>query len=131
MKTTKTIILRGVLFLKKINYNKYPTSTTNTVFSILAAIFLLISCSNSSFLIEKKKEIERMSDSELLSYYHLINNRLDDIDRDTEQKKVVNNHNYDPNRDRIPHLHIGDSWGHLKQERKLVLNEMYKRNITP
>lgn len=72
-----------------------------------------------------------MSDKELLSYYYQIINRLDDIDRNTEQSKVRDNINYDPNRDRITHLHIGDKWGHLQQEKKLVLNELHKRNITP
>lgn len=111
--------------------NKYLASIISTLVFISSIFFLFNSCSSNSKLIEKKKEFERMSDKELLSYYYQINDRINDIDRDTEKNKVTDNINYDPNRDRITHLHIGDTWGRLKQEEKFVLNELNKRNITP
>lgn len=114
----------------KNNSSKYLASIASTLIFILSVFFNFNSCSNSK-LIEKKKEFERMSDRELLNYYHQINDRLNDIDRNTEQNKVLDNNNYDPNRNRITHLHIGDQWGRLKQEKKIILNELYERNITP
>ncbi len=114
----------------KTNCNKYLSPTVNLFLFIITVIFLLGSCSNSK-LIAKKKQFERMSDKELLSYYHQINNRLSDIDRNTEQEKVIDNNNYNPNSDRIVHLHIGDTWNQLQQEKKIALSELHKRNITP
>jgi hypothetical protein len=113
------------------NYSKYLSTIICTLIFISSFFFFFYSCSNNSKLFEKKKEFARMTDKELLNYYYQINSRLDDIDRDTEQNKVIDNINYNPNRDRITHLHIGDTWARLKQEKKLVLNELYKRNITP
>ena len=116
--------------MSKMNWNKYLTSTVMILVFVLTIMIIFSGCRNSK-LIKKKKQFERMSDKELLSYYYQINNRLDDIDRNTEQNKVIDNNNYDPNRDRITHLHIGDTWGHLQKEKKLVLSELHKRNITP
>jgi hypothetical protein len=114
----------------KINCDYYLHLTVRTFLFGLVVIFIFGSCSSSK-LVEKKKQFERMPDKELLSYYHQLDNRLDDIDKNTENNKVVENNNYDPNRDRVVHLHIGDKWGQLKQEKKLVLRELRKRNITP
>jgi len=73
-----------------------------------------------------------MSDKELLSYYYQLEDRLNDIDRNTEEARIVDSSNFDySNRDRVAHLHIGDNWGHLRQEKKLILKELYKRNISP
>ncbi|MCP4349160.1 MAG: hypothetical protein GY795_27075 [Desulfobacterales bacterium] len=76
-----------------------------------------------------------MPDNELLNYYHGISDRLDDIDRNVEEEKnrSGNNKSSDSHNapDMLHHLHIGDTWHQLQQEKKLILKELRMRNITP
>ena len=111
--------------MTQINSDKYLNNAACLLLFILTAILISSSCSNSK-LHAKKKQFGNMSDKELLSYYHQLDKRLDDIDKNTEHNKVTDNTHYDPDRDRITHLHIDDKWGQLREEKKLVLRELNK-----
>lgn len=100
------------------------------VFVILAAILIFSACGNPGLNV-KKQQFEKMPDEDLLRYYHQLDERLDNIDKATEEQKVMGNYNDDPEWDRIRHLHVGDTWYQLRQEKTLVLKELNKRGITP
>ena len=92
-------------------------------------IFLIIGCASSE-LTRFKKNTKTMSDADLLSCYYGINERIKDIDNHIE------------GRDRIPHsgnrnivsrqtYFIGGEAYGLMQKKKLVLEELRRRNIKP
>ncbi len=93
------------------------------------SILLFTSCASSE-LTKFKKNTKTMSDAELLNCYYGINERLKDIDNRIKREDLL-----DPaqKRDSVFHQSYfigGDVYG-LMQKEKVLLKEMYKRNIKP
>ena len=100
-----------------------------TFFLFCSSLFFNISCTSSKSN-KFHNEIQRMSDYDLLNYYHGINDRIKDIDSDikrqenpnqSEQKQLISN---------IPFLIGGEGYS-LIQKRKMILRELNIRNLTP
>ncbi len=106
----------------------------NYRFFIFIAIFFLFPClfpgCSDSYRINKQQQIRQMSDTELLSYYHGITDRIKDIDNEFKDNQDL----FDP-QDQEPINHIttphymGSDAYHLHQIRKLVLQEIEKRDL--
>ncbi len=118
------------MFLKK-NPVKITCAVFICLFLTISLLFVSSGCSNKK-LVEKQKQFKQMPDNELLKYYYELNDRLDDIDRDVEKDKnrAVNRDDSHDAPDMLHHLHIGDTWHQLQQEKKLILKELQMRNIT-
>jgi hypothetical protein len=71
-----------------------------------------------------------MSDTELLNYYYGINERLKDIDGglQADDRSDPDDHNHVI---RNQTFFIGGEGHGLAQKRKIVLDELDRRNITP
>ena len=96
---------------------------------LCSSLFFNLSCASSKSNIFHTK-IQRMSDYNLLNYYHGINDRIKEIDSgikceespdQTEQERLVSN---------MPFL-IGGEGYNLTQKRKIILKELNIRNLTP
>jgi hypothetical protein len=101
----------------------------------LVAGFLLVSmlcysgCASSEQT-RLRDRVERMSDSELLNYYYGINERLKDIEGELQtdddsdpdnQEHFIQNQTF----------FVGGQGHGLLQKRKIVWDELQRRNITP
>lgn len=110
------------------------------IFQIVPLVFisclvLILGCAGQS-KVRKQNKLMLMSNRELINHYKMIQIRMIDIDRSTEQMVEYEHQvygGYYPNRDynRLNHLHIGDNWYELKKEKKLILIEMKNRGILP
>lgn len=111
--------------MRSINQS-YPFFKICLLFLLAVMIF---GCASSE-LTRFKKNTMTMSDSELLSSYHGINERIKDIDNSIERGDPIDN---SQNRDMISHQTYivgGEAYG-LMQKEKLVLEELRRRNIKP
>jgi len=93
------------------------------------SLFFNISCASSKSN-KFHSKIQKMSDNDLLNYYHGINDRIKDIDNDikregshdqTEHERVVSN---------MPFFLGGEGYT-LIQKRKMITKELNFRNLTP
>lgn len=91
--------------------------------------FLYYSCASSE-LVRLRKRCPSMSDADLLNYYYGINERLKDIDNDMEKKEPssLTEHEHFLNNETF--FTGGEGYG-LIQKRKVILEELNKRNIYP
>jgi hypothetical protein len=113
---------------KKVGCISFQMARTCLLVLCLLTAPALDSCSNKA---QFQKQIELMSDAELLSYYHGMNDQVRDIDRESR----VNNHIYDQQQDwergQVPPFFAGGRGYDLGQKRELVEKELGKRNLTP
>jgi len=79
---------------------------------------------------EFQNKLHRMSDSDLLSYYYGINDRIKDIDNRIKMQERADYSEHDHFMSQIPFM-IGGRGYSLVQKSKLVLKELNKRNISP
>ena len=83
-----------------------------------------------------RTKLQSLSDRELLTHYEMLEMKMVHIDRARDEseagKEALYNRHY-PNRDqnRLRHLHIGDEWSRLREERQLTLIEIRKRGLSP
>ena len=70
------------------------------------------------------------SSTELLNYYYGINERLKDIDNEIQADDRSDSDNQD-HFIRNQTFFVGGEGHGLVQKRKIVLDELYRRNITP
>lgn len=92
-------------------------------------LFVFFGCASSE-LTRFKKSIKTMSDAELLSCYHGINERTKDIDNNIEREDRLG---YEKDQYIISHQTYivgGEAYG-LMQKKKLVSEELKERNIKP
>jgi len=98
---------------------------------LTVALVLYIGCTNSNHN-KFRNKISSMSDSELLAYYHGINDRLKDIEHgmagheSIHHPRVTDKHYIY----QTPFLAGGEGY-HLIRNRKIILQELRKRNIYP
>ncbi len=71
-----------------------------------------------------------MPDSDLLNYYHGINERIKDIGRDIEQEDRSARTEHGQFISNMPFV-IGGEGYHLVQKRKLIIKEMNNRKLSP
>ncbi len=103
--------------------------------AVLMAGFLLVTvlcysgCASSEQT-RLRDRIQSMSDAELLNYYHGINERLKDIDGELQTDDQMDSDNQN-DFIRNQTFFVGGEGHGLAQKRKIVMDEMYQRNITP
>ena len=90
---------------------------------------MYIGCATTS---DKTMEtrLAAMSDEDLLSYYHGINDRLKDIQtgtRDTDRQGTILQ---EDQVSKIPYILGGEAW-ELEQKRKRARRELARRNLKP
>jgi hypothetical protein len=81
-----------------------------------------------------ENKIKKMSDTELVGYYHGIEEKIRTVDAKmhTDGRSVGESKNQDSNLNLIPSpFWMGGDGYDLLQQRKGVLKELEKRNITP
>lgn len=99
-------------------------------FCALSLLFFLIVGCASSEMTRFKTNMKTMSDAELLSCYYGINERIKDIDNGIDRKDRIA---HSRNRDIVSQQTYfigGEAYG-LMQKKKLVLEELRRRNIKP
>lgn len=109
----------------------YLKNKTFLLAGCLACVFLFISLGCASSTPDKfLSKIQGMSDNDLLNYYHGIDARIKDIDRDihqgqtqdpTQLERVVSNRPY----------FYGGEGQNLFQKRKMILKELDVRKLSP
>ena len=113
-----------------IEYINNRLSPVIVLFLSLLLVYVLCGCSTTGSL-KFQKKISHMPSNELLNYYYGINQRIKDID---------NNHRINEPDDSDYHRFgfafpspfvIGGKGYDLIQKRKLVLEELKKRNVIP
>jgi hypothetical protein len=102
---------------------------------IIGCLMFAAGCANRHRL-QTREKLMAMSDRELVAHYEMLEMRLVDIDRarerSVEQEKDMldlqypREHLYE-----LDHLHIGDEWYEVKEEKELTANEMRKRGLSP
>ena len=107
------------------------------IWVLFGCLALVSGCAGTN-KIEMQKKLAAMSDQELINHYKMIEMRMTDLDR-TKQQSVEKDRNayggsyyqkeYKYNQ--LGHLHIGDNWARLKNEKSLIRNEMRNRGISP
>ena len=116
----------------QLNWGSGITDVYYFIASILTvSLIFYIGCANSN---QNKfhNKISSMSDSELLDYYHGINDRLKDIEHGMEGHGSIHH-------PRVTDKHYiyqtpfsaGGEGYHLIRNRKIILQELRKRNIYP
>jgi hypothetical protein len=90
---------------------------------------MIFGCASSE-LTKFKKNTITMSDSELLSCYHGINERIKDIDNSIEREDPIDNSQLHDIISHQTYLAGGEAYG-LMQKEKVVLEELRRRNIEP
>jgi hypothetical protein len=98
------------------------------------AIFILFPClfpgCSDSYRINKQQQIQKMSDTELLSYYQGITDRIKDIDNHFKDNQDLFDPQDQETKNHFPEPHyIGSDSYNLHQIRKLVIQEIEKRNL--
>ena len=84
----------------------------------------------SSEMVNLRKSIKSMSDTDLVNYYHGLNERIKYISKGTKREDHIG---HAQNEGVISNqtLFVGGEGYGLIQKRKLVLNELNKRNLSP
>ncbi|QTA82876.1 Uncharacterized protein dnl_52620 [Desulfonema limicola] len=108
--------------------NKNHTKIIYSIFLLLIFIAAFTGCAStdpSKF----QKKIEQMPDTDLVNYYHGINDRIKDIDNKVRDEQVLEkNLNKDNSFVQSP-FYIGGHGHELVRERELIKKELNKRNI--
>ena len=84
----------------------------------------------SSEMVNLRKSVKTMSDTDLLTYYHGLNERIKYLSKGTKREDHIG-HGKNENVISNQTLFVGGEGYGLIQKRKLVLNELNKRNISP
>lgn len=112
-----------------LNTSNFSTKAVNILVALffLASISCLIGCASSK-TVKLQQKIRAMSDGELLSYYHGINDRIKyighDVQRDEHTYGIQPSHNiYN-----TP-FSIGGEGYQLYQAKKMTLKELHRRKI--
>jgi len=92
-------------------------------------IFFNTSCANTKPN-KLRNKIQRMSDTDLLNYYYGINEGIKDIDHGMKREEHLDHTEHEHYIFQTPFT-IGGEGYNLIQERKVVLKELNKRNISP
>ena len=98
-------------------------------------LFIFIGCACKSRP-EIQEKLVKMSDTELINHYKMLEMRMIDIDRNREQSIEQKNDIFgrcypgDPH-NHLGHLHIDDHWNILNKEKKLTQREIEKRGMLP
>jgi hypothetical protein len=71
-----------------------------------------------------------MSDEDLISYYHGINDRLKEIQRGTRDEDRQGTVTEEDPLARMPFIFGGQAW-ELEQKRERISRELNRRNLTP
>ena len=104
-----------------------PASLLSVTLFFFCAVF---GCTDSRYMIKKEKQIAHMTDTELVSYYQGITDRIKDIDnnfRNTEDLMESPDREA-PSRFPEPHFLGSDSYN-LYHIREMVVREMRKRDL--
>lgn len=96
---------------------------------ILVTILFHVGCATSE-LINVRKNVQRMSDSELLHYYYGINDRIKDVanSEKMEERPGLTEHDH---LIRSQTFFVGGEGYGLIQKREVILEELNKRGISP
>lgn len=100
----------------------------------LLLLVLSVGCASTNRT-QTQNKLAAMSDSELISHYKMIEMRMLDIDRDLEHsmeqdQALLDEYNRDRPFNRLDHLHIGDTWHQLREEKALTRIEIEDRGMT-
>lgn len=106
-----------------------------TILVSMGCILMLFGCAGKNKN-EIQKRLMHMSDRELIHHYEMIDMRMIDIDRNREQSieqwQDINQGFYlEDYHNHWGHLHVGDNWNTLNQEKKLTEIEMRRRSLSP
>ena len=109
------------------------TKSVIVLVSIVCLVFFAGCAGKDNSKIQKK--LMTMSDIQLIDHYEMLEMRMNDIDRTTEnsvaQDRDINTAQFpEGRRDHLGHLHIGDTWYELNKEKEMTLNEMDRRGIS-
>ena len=77
-----------------------------------------------------QKKIQSMPDRDLVNYYHGINGRIMDIDRDIKKEDGSGCAEHEQFFSNMPFV-IGGEGYQLSREKKLIIKEMNHRSISP
>ena len=97
---------------------------------LLTVSMLFISGCVSSEQTRLRDRVQHMTDTELLNYYHGINERLKDIDGEVQ----ADDHSDSENQDHFiknQTFFVGGEGHGLIQKRKIVWDELHRRDIEP
>ena len=112
-----------------IEYAKSGLYLIVVLFLSLLLVYVLCDCSRIGSQ-KFQKKISHMSDNRLLDYYYGINQRIKDIDDEFRRNERLDNSEYDRFAFQDPFI-IGGQGYNLIQKRKLILEELKKRNVIP
>lgn len=96
---------------------------------LLGSVIFLSGCSSAQ-ADKFRQRIHAMSDAELLSYYEGIGQRSMDLDHQVQRDQQLYPHQPRHNIYPTPFLLGGEGYD-LHQKRKMVLEEMRRRHISP
>ena len=96
---------------------------------LTVAVLLLSGCASSEQT-RLRKRVHTMSDAELLNYYHGINDRLKDLAGDLQAAERPDPDNPDQLIDNQTFF-VGGAGHGLEQKRRIVLDELRRRDISP
>ncbi len=102
---------------------------------VFTGCLLLVSGCAGSNKKEIQNKLARMSDRQLTHHYEMLEMRMIDIDRATEQsieqRQEIEKRFYPKDyQNQLGHLHIGDNWNALRKEKELTKIEMRRRSLS-
>ena len=100
-----------------------------TVCLCFITILLHISCASSE-LVALRKTSQGMSDTDLLNYYYGMNERIKDLANGTQKEELSGSTEHEHFIYNQTFFVGGEGYG-LIQKRKVILQELSKRNIYP
>jgi hypothetical protein len=96
---------------------------------VCVSLFISLGCASSTS--DKfQSKIQRMSDNDLTNYYHGIDARLKEIDRDITQEQTQDPTQLERVISNRPYFYGGEGQN-LFQKRKMILKELDDRNLSP
>lgn len=98
-------------------------------FFILFLFHLYLGCAGTATN-QFQSKIEKMSDDELLSYYHGINDRIKDIDHEIKSREQTDVTEHDRIVSNQP-FYLGGEGYTLVRKKNLVLKELRRRKLAP
>jgi hypothetical protein len=100
-----------------------------TVCFFCYSLFFNISCASSKSN-KFHSKIQKMSDNDLLNYYHGINDRIKDIDNDIKREESPDQTEIEQVTSNMSFMFGGEGYN-LVQKRKMILKELNSRSLTP
>lgn len=100
-----------------------------TMCLLCSPLFFNVGCAGSKAN-KFTTKIQTMSDNDLLNYYHGIDDRIRDIESDIEQKESSAQIDQDRTIANAPFIVGGEGYS-LMQKKKLLLEELKNRSLTP